>query len=384
MGKNKKSNNSDAAINFGEINLVDQDSLNKLIADSMKTREMEYRKEIDALKAELFSNFNMESIIKLVKKEISISKQNKEITELRTEIKKLNANQFELTNKIKQLENENGQLKENANKYQQSVSLINMLSEKTDSMLGSLAYLADEFDQFSTKTTQMEKRSSELQYEVNILGAKFNKLEKEHSKTASQLDDLEQYGRRENLEIHGIPYQQDESTNQIVKQLAKQLKINLDDSQISTSHRLYNKSDASNRSVATGKFNTNWKESKSIKQPPIIVRFANRDKRNEIYNKRKALRPNGSSNRGKIEICENLTSRRKFLLQETKRAKAFLNYQFLWTYQGKIFLRYSPMSRVINVSSLSVLAGLGYSVSGNNIGCDRATDFSVPVLRNSY
>ena len=56
------------------------------------------------------------------------------------------------------------------------------------------------------------------------------------------LDKVEQYGRRENLEIHGIPMIRNENTNHITKTVAKCLNVELDDSHISTSHRLLHNS----------------------------------------------------------------------------------------------------------------------------------------------
>ena len=38
--------------------------------------------------------------------------------------------------------------------------------------------------------------------------------------TEIQLDRLEQYGRWENLKLHGIPPSQNENTNEIVKKMA--------------------------------------------------------------------------------------------------------------------------------------------------------------------
>ena len=39
-------------------------------------------------------------------------------------------------------------------------------------------------------------------------------IEINQKETATELEQLEQYGRRENLEIHGIPINKEESTNQ--------------------------------------------------------------------------------------------------------------------------------------------------------------------------
>jgi len=95
-----------------------------------------------------------------------------------------------------------------------------------------------------------------------------------------QVDNLEQYGRRENLEIHGVPMMQKKNTNQIVKTIAKCFDVPLDDGNISTSHRMTLMS--KNRPISNPINRKQKSNSKSARQhPPLIVRFSNRDKRNE-------------------------------------------------------------------------------------------------------
>ena len=53
------------------------------------------------------------------------------------------------------------------------------------------------------------------------------------------MEELDQYGRRENLEVRGIPWSQNENTNAIVKKVTESLKVKLDDKDISTLHCLY-------------------------------------------------------------------------------------------------------------------------------------------------
>ena len=73
--------------------------------------------------------------------------------------------------------------------------------------------------------------------------------------TAMHLDKLEQYGRRENREIHGVPTMRNESTNQIVKTVAKALNVQLGERHISTSHRLtQHQNQKETRQYPPGKF----------------------------------------------------------------------------------------------------------------------------------
>ena len=172
---------------------------------------------------------------------------------------------------------------------------MKILIEKTDHILSSVSYIANEYDDFNDKITtkQLGRSNSD---EILNLREVVERIKYRQNSTDIHLDELEQYGRRKNLEIHGVPVKPNESTNQVVKTLAKHLNVHLDESHISTSHRLATKLD--------GK-----------KPPPIIVRFTNRDKKNEIFGKRKMLLSNSmiSSNFESdiVTIQENLTVYKK-------------------------------------------------------------------------
>ena len=142
--------------------------------------------------------------------------------------------------------------------------------------------------------------------------------------------------------------------------MAKTLNVQLDERHISTSHRL------------------KQNQEDTRQHPPIIVRFTNRDKRNEIFRKRKMLQTNlftrksikSSFGNANLKITENLTRYKKSFINTAKLANQHLHYTFLWTSQGQIRLRQYPDSRIITVTSLSDLNKLGYSgpVAGNTWG----------------
>ena len=121
----------------------------------------------------------------------------------------------------------------------------------------------------------------------------------------------------------------------ITKTVAKCLNVELDDSHISTSHRLFrnsnNFSDTSNSPNQQNRKNIGI----SSKHPPIIVRFINRDKRNDLF-RRKMLLLNSKldaifGSASKITVKENLTVNRKMLYDAAVDAKRDLNYKFSWT-----------------------------------------------------
>ena len=76
----------------------------------------------------------------------------------------------------------------------------------------------------------------ELRKKLSGLTETIEMMNKNLAKTEEQLNALEQYGRRQNLEIHNIPWTKCEKTNEIVKKIANTLNVKLDDHDISTSH----------------------------------------------------------------------------------------------------------------------------------------------------
>ena len=143
------------------------------------------------------------------------------------------------------------------------------------------------------------------------------------------------------MEINGIPWTKQENTNEIVQKVARELNVKVSESDISTSHRL-----------PLGMLND------KNHHPPIIVRFSNRDKRNEVFRKRLAIKPHPSSNSSSpnvipkdFAIRENLTKFRKQLFREAAKLKQKLKYEFFWTWQGQILIRKNASFKVFKISS---------------------------------
>ena len=139
-------------------------------------------------------------------------------------------------------------------------------------------------------------------------------------------DDLEQYTRRDCLEIHGIPEITGENTDDIVKNVASIIGVELEESDISVSHRL----------------GTSYQN-----QPKsIIVKFTRREKRDKMYLAKNKLKDLGTKdlgytrfNNSNIFMVESLTSKRRNLFKDSLQVKKSEGYRYLWTRQGKIFMR---------------------------------------------
>jgi len=164
-------------------------------------------------------------------------------------------------------------------------------------------------------------------------------LKENNAKLDSQLNELEQYRRRQNLEIHGIPMPDNETNADVedkVLQVLKKIDTTLSKDSIDVVHRLRGKP----------------KTDQNKKYPSIIVRFIARKTRNYIYSSRKKLK-SAEFDHPRIEVFvnENLTSRKKHLLAQANQKRKDLHWKYLWTNNGRINLRKNENDAVITIQT---------------------------------
>ena len=141
-----------------------------------------------------------------------------------------------------------------------------------------------------------------------------NALMNEHNKLAVQIDDLEQYTRRTNIRIYGIPESTDASEDidaLSTNFFSNELGIDLTPADISRSHRV-------------GKRGT--------KPRPIIVRLTKHNTKVQILRKRRQLKINKRPH----NIQEDLTLPRREILRSLKNIEEGIINK-VWTADGVIF-----------------------------------------------
>lgn len=133
------------------------------------------------------------------------------------------------------------------------------------------------------------------------------------AKLQHRTDDLEQYQRRTNLRVFGIPEKPNEDTDQLVLEVFKSnLKLDtMTVEQIQRSHRVGKKQPPDAGGVARPR--------------PIIVRFAGYRERRRVFEKKRLLK--GTN----ITIKEDLT---KFRLELYKAAAARYGFANVWSSDG--------------------------------------------------
>ena len=153
-------------------------------------------------------------------------------------------------------------------------------------------------------------------------------LEKLLRETQNSLDDLEQYGCRNCLIVHGCtdqpvggkyPVFESYVTNKLNSELDLEYKIKSTD--IDIYHIL---------------------PSRKGCPPPIIIKFVRRSVRNLVFYNKKKLK----KSQEKLSITESLTNRRLLLVMEVKKAFGFNN---VWTNNGMVYCFYKIKGKYLRI-----------------------------------
>ena len=172
-----------------------------------------------------------------------------------------------------------------------------------------LSFTSKQYDTLLKRLSVCEDENKKLRNENKILQKTLNKLDTSLKSVTKENNDLEQYTRRECVEIRGVPQKPDESTNTVVKEVGKAVGVEIADIDISVSHRL--------------------PPSKSYKSrkpgpPPIIVKFVRRDTKYAFYQARMKLK-DMTSKALDFRMRIGCTSPKAFLLQIVSSLTKLIN-----------------------------------------------------------
>ena len=165
--------------------------------------------------------------------------------------------------------------------------------------------------QIREKTDQIEKLNSVIEKQAVSL----NNLKLE-------MNEIQQYSRRNCLKIYGVPENKGENTDKVVCSLASEhLDIILTEEDLDRSHRVANRVGQNSSSNAEGA------NSKKKKPRAIIVKFCSYRKRSAILRARRLLKGTG------MAIDEALTASNQDLLWTAKRHE---KVKEAWTSDGHV------------------------------------------------
>ena len=217
---------------------------------------------------------------------------------------------------------------------------IGDLTKKLKEIETSQQFISSQYDAVVTKVQEVKKQNKDTDNWIQQADKYMDGLSKDNYNIGAKLDELEQYTRRDCLEITGIPIVLDDNPSQLVREMSEAIGVQLAENDISVAHRL--------------------PPTKKVKDR-LIVKFTRREKRDEVYKKRRQLKskrtkdlptvarqPKSSviSQKAEIHINESLTPYRRRLFGRLLEYKRSHNYKYIWTTNGKLMLRESDSSSI--------------------------------------
>ncbi|CAN8008037.1 unnamed protein product [Ixodes pacificus] len=165
-----------------------------------------------------------------------------------------------------------------------------------------------------------EESIKTMQAEVDTVKVTLEEQSLEISRMKNELNDSEQYSRRSNMELHGLPFTPGEDLRKVMEDLSQKLSLPIiRSSDVLAIHRLPKRRDLA---------------------PTVLIKFATIELKNVWMSARarlQALHHDGSQQ--KLFFNENLTqtNRELFWMARTKGKES--GYRFVWLKNGKIFAR---------------------------------------------
>ncbi|CAB4043860.1 Hypothetical predicted protein [Paramuricea clavata] len=112
-------------------------------------------------------------------------------------------------------------------------SEISEVKAKSEEMRAFLDMANEKYDEIITKLAQRDAEMKDIKTENKILKATIQTMDDQVRQLTDSVNDLEQYSRRECLEIQGIPLKNIDDTNSIVVNVGELMGINIKEEDIS-------------------------------------------------------------------------------------------------------------------------------------------------------
>ena len=173
-------------------------------------------------------------------------------------------------------------------------------------------------------TPIITKVVTELMAERNAVIDALTETIAEQQKT---INELEQYSRKNCINITGVKEKERESVRKLTKDIGRAVGVNLTDGDIDTAHRLGRPADGKDR--------------------PLIVKFTTFDKRQELYQARRKLRAASAAvdsslsdaELRQIFVSDSLTKANRSVMYAARQLKTDGKIAAAWTDAGRMKIR---------------------------------------------
>ena len=216
-------------------------------------------------------------------------------------------------------------------------------SEMTD-LKSTLQKQKDDITALKASLEHLTKKYNDAERALTGARKKIQEQEEEIGELYDLQDKLEQYTRKNSLEIHGVPESAYTETEDVVLKLAEALDVPVEPKDIEICHKLNRKGNK-----------------------PIIVKFISHKVKTNLHRARIKLKdvkvsdifPHCSSSTlvqaDRIFLNENLTSYRKKIISRANEMRRNEEVLSVWSMDGKIYVKTSPQGTPIKINELEDL-----------------------------
>lgn len=188
---------------------------------------------------------------------------------------------------------------------------VQFVSDKLDSSTKLMETITTELANIKKENVKLQDKNARLSTEVEDL--------------RERMRSLEQYTRRNNLEISGIPLTPNESVADIVRDVGVALGVEVQDSHVAVAHRI-----------------PSYRQDRS---PAIVVQFHSRTTRDALiggFREKKGLcasKVNSAFKQHRVYVNDHLSPENKQFLSKLKQKAKEVGYSYVWCREGKFFVR---------------------------------------------
>jgi hypothetical protein len=236
------------------------------------------------------------------------------------------------------------------------MSLPADFNEKFNRLIEDVQGIKENVKETKGTLKEMVEGMKKLKEENILLKKKIAKLEEEKDATIRRLNEAEQYSRKNNVIITGLPREPRENLREKVTKVAEKLNVKLYEYDICAAHRLSNKGEA----------------------PAVIIKMNNREKKTQMIRESKKreikTRDVGYATNDRIFLSEHLTKETTELLQATKEKLKEPGFvKFVWPSEGHILIRENEGSRIERIQDMEHLHEIENAFRGDK-GEDEESD----------
>lgn len=215
-------------------------------------------------------------------------------------------------------------------------------SSRFDKFENSLQFLSDQVDRSNKLIEGVKKEYTDVKKENSRILLENQQLKESVSDLKDRLRTLEQYSRRANLEISGVPETANENTLGLLQDIGKSIGQVVEAGDVTAAHRVpsFNKKRASS----------------------LVVQFLYRSQRDawlSSYKRKKTLNAsevNHAFPNERVYINEHLSPENKQLLSQVKKRCRELNIKYVWTREGKCYVRRNEGEKSFKINNVEELS----------------------------